>query len=80
MVFYEDKNALYETVKDKVEGACLFCATVFGAKESVKECKVNLVDEFEQHISVKNLFFKKLHLLSLLAVSMDRSNQTENAY
>lgn len=48
-------NPLYESVKDKVSGACLFCATVFGAKESVQGCKVELVDEFEQHVSVKKL-------------------------
>lgn len=55
-------NVLYESVKDKVEGACSFCATVFGAKESVKECKVNLVDEFEQHISVKKLLSQGFHI------------------
>lgn len=48
-------HALHESVKDKVFGACLFCATAFGAKDSVQECKVKLVDEFEQHISIKKL-------------------------
>lgn len=57
-------NALYESVKDKVEGACSFCATVFGAKEAVKECKVNLVDEFEQHISVKKLLSQGFHIMN----------------
>lgn len=48
-------NPLYESVKDRVSGACLFCATVFGAKESAGQCGVGLVDEFEQHVSVRKL-------------------------
>jgi hypothetical protein len=48
-------NPLYESVQDKVSGACMFCAAVFGAKESVQGCKVKRVDEFEQHVSVKKL-------------------------
>ncbi len=57
-------NALYESVKDKVEGACSFCATVFGAKDSVQECKVKLVEEFEQHISLKKLLSEGFHIMN----------------
>jgi hypothetical protein len=46
---------LFESVKDKLEGACLFCATAFGAKGAVQECKVQLIDEKDQHIDVRNL-------------------------
>lgn len=48
-------HGLHEAVKDKVEGACLFCATAFGAKDKIKECKVQLVDEKDQHIDVRKL-------------------------
>lgn len=48
-------NGLFETVKDKLEGACLFCATAFGAKDAVQECKVDLIEEKDQHIDVKKL-------------------------
>lgn len=48
-------HRLYESVKDNVSGACQFCATTFGAKESVIESKVKLIDEFEQHVSIKKL-------------------------
>ena len=48
-------NPLFELVEDKVSGACMFCATAFGAKESVQKCNVNLVDEFDQHVSIKKL-------------------------
>ena len=46
---------LFESVKDRLSRACLFCSTVFGAKSSVQACKVKLLNEFEQHISVKRL-------------------------
>jgi hypothetical protein len=48
-------HGLFESVKDKLEGACLFCATAFGAKGSVQECKVQIIDEKDQHIDVRNL-------------------------
>lgn len=48
-------RGLYESVKDRVAGACLFCAAAFGAKASVQECKVELVNEFEQHVSTRSL-------------------------
>eukprot|EP00914_Ancora_sagittata_P003409 GHVO01007089.1.p1 GENE.GHVO01007089.1~~GHVO01007089.1.p1 ORF type:complete len:119 (-),score=7.78 GHVO01007089.1:72-428(-) len=48
-------HQLYESVKDKVAGACLFCANAFGTKGSVQNCNVKLVDEFEQHVSVRAL-------------------------
>lgn len=57
-------NPLYESVKDRVSGACLFCATVFGAKESVHSCHVKLVSEFEQHVSVKKLLLEGFHVLN----------------
>jgi hypothetical protein len=48
-------HALYSSIKNGAGGACLFCASVFGAKEAVKRSKVELLNEFEQHISVRNL-------------------------
>ena len=57
-------HALYESVKDTIGGACLFCATAFGAKESVQKCDVELVDEFEQHISVKKLVSEKFQIMN----------------
>lgn len=57
-------NALYESVKDKVEGACLFCATAFGIKDSVQDCRIELIDEFAQHISVKKLLSEEFHILN----------------
>ena len=57
-------HALYESVKDTIAGACLFCATAFGAKETVQGCDMKLVDEFEQHISVRRLVSDKFQILN----------------
>ncbi len=48
-------HALYGSVKDRVAGACLFCAGAFGARDSVQSCGVALVDEYEKHVSVRAL-------------------------
>jgi hypothetical protein len=57
-------HELYESVKDRVSGACLFCATVFGAKDSVQDCNVKLVNEFEQHVSVKKLLSDEYQIMN----------------
>ncbi|MCI0557001.1 MAG: hypothetical protein MN733_00780 [Nitrososphaera sp.] len=57
-------HSLYEAVKDKVSGACLFCATAFGAIESVQERKIELVNEFEQHISIKKLLSEGFSIMN----------------
>jgi hypothetical protein len=48
-------HKLYESVTGKVIGACSFCAAAFGATDSIKKARIQLVDEFEQHISIKEL-------------------------
>jgi hypothetical protein len=48
-------NPLYESVKDMVEGACHFCARAFNAEDSIRQCKIEMVSEFENHISIKKL-------------------------
>jgi len=46
---------LFETVKDKIEGACMFCSNAFGATDSVKQCNTELVNEKDEHIDVQRL-------------------------
>ncbi len=48
-------HGLYESVKGKTAGVCRFCATVFGAKESVEANRLKLIEEFDQHISLTKL-------------------------
>ena len=48
-------HELFDSIKDKVEGACLFCAQAFGAKDSVSQCKIELVDQKDNHVDVRKL-------------------------
>ncbi len=48
-------HGLFELVNDKVEGACQFCSKAFGASDSVKQCNVELLDEFDEHVNVREL-------------------------
>lgn len=46
---------LFEAVKDKVVGACSYCAAAFGVADSADSCGVNLLDEYEGHPSIREL-------------------------
>jgi hypothetical protein len=48
-------HGLYKSVRDKVVGACGFCAGVFGAADQVKSGEVPLLDEYAGHPSFKKL-------------------------
>jgi hypothetical protein len=48
-------NPLYESVKDKVMGACSFCAGAFGVKSKVEKAGVKLLDDYDGHPSVRAL-------------------------
>lgn len=42
-------------VKDRIAGACEFCAGVFGVKDAVVACGVKLAGDFEGHPNFKKL-------------------------
>lgn len=48
-------HGLYEGVKDKVAGVCAFCASAFGAKDAVQKEGLHLLDEYQQHPSLRSL-------------------------
>lgn len=50
-----DAHTVYEAVKDKIKGACKFCSGAFGVTDQVKEAGVTLLDEYENHPSVRSL-------------------------
>ncbi len=48
-------HPLYSEVKDKVTGACDFCAKAFGVKDEILKIDINLLDQFEGHPSIAKL-------------------------
>ncbi len=48
-------HPLYEAVKDKVAGACDFCAGAFGVKNQIQKTDIKLLSEYDQHPSLRKL-------------------------
>lgn len=48
-------HRLYESVKDRIGGACSFCARAFGVKDEIEELGVTLLDEYKAHPSLRKL-------------------------
>lgn len=49
-----DAHPLYNAVKDNIYGACRFCSKAFGVFKEVKESDIDLLDEYDQHPSLRN--------------------------
>jgi hypothetical protein len=47
-------HELLESVRDRIAGACAYCAKAYGALEGVESSGVRLLDEFEQHPSLRS--------------------------
>lgn len=46
-------HGLLESVRDRISGACEYCATAFGVRDQVERTGVELLDEFDQHPSLR---------------------------
>src|SRR5919198_4391910 len=45
----------FEEVRDHVAGACSYCAGRYGVTEQIEEAGISLLDEYEQHPSIRRL-------------------------
>ncbi|MDX1638601.1 MAG: DsrE family protein [Balneolaceae bacterium] len=50
-----DANPLYKAVKGSIHGACKYCSKAFGVFREIRETDVDLLDEYDQHPSLRNL-------------------------
>lgn len=48
-------HGLYKGLKDKITGACSFCAHAFGVKSQVEKSGISLLSEYKDHPSLRNL-------------------------
>ena len=46
-------HELLESVRDRISGACDYCAKAYGVRDEVQASGVELVDEFDQHPSLR---------------------------
>jgi hypothetical protein len=45
----------FEALKPRVAGACAYCAQAFGVRKEVEAAGVAMLDEYEQHPSLRRL-------------------------
>lgn len=57
-------HGLFEATKDKVAGACSYCAGAYGVKDEIEHTDVDLLDEFEGHPSVRKLISNGYQVLT----------------
>ena len=57
-------HPLYEAVRDRVAGACAYCAGAFGVEESVEENGVPMLDEYDHHPSLRTLVAEGFEVLT----------------
>lgn len=48
-------KGLFDAVKDRVTGACSFCAEAFGIHQRIPLCGIPLLQEYERHPSFRAL-------------------------
>lgn len=62
----EDHKAkpLFDAVRDKVKGACRYCAGAFQVADQVKAQNVPLMGEYEGHPSFKRLVSEGYHIIT----------------
>jgi hypothetical protein len=44
---------LFEAVRDRISGACAYCATAFGVRDEVESSGVELLADFDDHPSLR---------------------------
>lgn len=64
----EDENhkihQIYKMAKPAVTGACAFCASSFGVKSQVEKAGIELLSEYKQHPSLRNLVVEGYEIIS----------------
>jgi hypothetical protein len=54
----------FEALKPRVAGACAYCARAFGVSNEVEAAKVALLDEYDQHPSLRRLVADGYHVIT----------------
>jgi hypothetical protein len=57
-------HQLYSGLKDKITGACSFCAKAFGVKSEVEKADIPLLSDFKDHPSIRSLVVEGFQIIS----------------
>ncbi len=57
-------HSMYLGLKNQITGVCKFCAEAFGVKSEVEKAGLNLIDEYKNHPSLRNLIIDGYSVLT----------------
>jgi len=57
-------HRLYEDVRETFSGACAYCAKAYGVRREVEQAGIALLDDFDQHPSLRSLIADGYHVLT----------------
>ncbi len=57
-------NPLYQAIKEDIDGACKFCSKAFGVLEDVQKSDVKLLDDYEDHPSLRTYLSRGFQLVT----------------
>lgn len=57
-------HPLYLAVQDTIHGVCSFCANAFHVREQIAQTQIPLLDEYEDHPSLRRLFAEGYQVLT----------------
>ncbi len=57
-------HPLFEAVRDRIAGACGYCAQAYGAEQDVHREEIALLDEYEHHPSLRRLLVDGFQILT----------------
>lgn len=58
-------HGLLDDVRERVHGACVYCARAYGVKDAIEEAGIPLVDEYQGQPSVRDLMAKGYSVVTL---------------
>lgn len=58
-------HGVYLGLKDKITGACHYCAKAFGVKNEVEKAGITLIDEYKSHPSLRNLYAEGFNVFTI---------------
>ncbi len=47
-------SGLFESDRDRIDGACEYCSNVYGVRKQVEDVGVDLLGDYEQHPSLRS--------------------------
>jgi hypothetical protein len=58
-------HKMYLGIKNHITGVCAYCAKAFGVKNEVEKSGLQLLDEYKNHPSLRNLFVEGYNVLTV---------------